>query len=86
MNEQIIQRIRINWDKIFVIGTDRDGFNQAVYEEWKKIPFPKVLFTAHPEFTEDAVCFPEYEADGHIGDLISDRKFYRNYILFRIIA
>ena len=72
---------RINWDKIFVIGTDRDGFDEAVYEQWMQIPYPKILFTAHPEFTEDAVCFPEYAEDGQIGDLIPERKFYRDGML-----
>lgn len=68
---------RINWDKIVVIGTDRDGFDEAVYEQWKKISYPKVLFTAHPEFTEDAICFPEFAAEGQVGDLIHNRVFYK---------
>ena len=75
------RKARINWDKIFVIGTDRDGFDEAVYEQWMQIPYPKILFTAHPEFTEDAVCFPEYAEDGQIGDLIPERKFYRDGML-----
>lgn len=68
---------RINWDKIVVIGTDRDGFDEAVYEQWKKISYPKVLFTAHQEFTEDAICFPEFAAEGQVGDLIHNRVFYK---------
>jgi len=75
------RKARINWDKIFVIGTDRDGFDADAYEQWKQIPYPKILFTAHPEFTENAVCFSEYAADGQIGDLISDRKFYQDNLL-----
>jgi uncharacterized protein (DUF1919 family) len=71
------RKARINWDKIFVIGTDRDGFDADAYEQWKRIPYPKILFTAHPEFTEDAVFYSEYAGDGQIGDLISERKFYR---------
>lgn len=80
------RKARINWDKIFVIGTDRDGFNEAVYEQWKQIPYSKILFTAHPEFAEDAVCYPEYAADGQIGDLIVDRSFYRNGELMKKIT
>lgn len=72
------RKARINWDKIFVIGTDRDGFDDAVYEQWKQITYPKILFTANPEFTEDAVYYPEYHEDGQIGDLIEGRRFYRN--------
>lgn len=67
---------RINYDRILVLSTDRDGFGGKVYEQWKKIPYPKVLFTANPEFTEDAVFYPEFVKDGMVGDLISQRLFY----------
>lgn len=75
------RRARINWDKIFVIGTDRDGFDDRVYEQWKQISYPKILFTAHSEYIDDAVYFPEYTKDGQIGDLIPERKFYQNNVL-----
>ena len=77
---------RINWDKIFVIGTDRDGFDETVYELWKQVKYPKILFTAHPEFTEEAVYFPEYAAEGQVVDLISGRKFYHNGMLISKLA
>jgi len=80
------RKARINWDKIFVIGTDRDGFDDAVYAQWKQIPYPKILFTAHKEYTEDAVCYPEYETEGQIGDLISKRSFYKQAVLIKKIA
>lgn len=76
------RKARINWDKIFILATDRDGFDEAVYESWKQISYPKILFTAHLEFTEDAVYFPEYATDGQVGDLISDRKFYQEGAAF----
>lgn len=79
------RKARINWDKIFVIGTDRDGFDDEAYELWKQITYPKILFTAHPEFTEDAVHCPEYTADGQVGDLISRRKFYSQHFLIKAI-
>lgn len=68
---------RINWGKIIVLSTDRDGFDDAVYEQWKQISYPKVLFTANSEYSEDAVFYPEYASDGAVGDLISERKFYK---------
>lgn len=75
------RKARINYDKIVVLATDRDGFDDAVYQLWKTIPYPKVLFTAHREFTEDAIFYPEFETDGQVGDLISKRDFYRDGIL-----
>ena len=54
--ESWLRRVkRINYDKILVLCTDRDGFDDEAYALWKQIPYPKVLFTAHPEYTEDAV-------------------------------
>ncbi len=75
------RKARINYDKIFVLSTDRDGFDHGVYQLWKTIPYPKVVFTAHREFTEDAIFYPEFETDGQVGDLISKRDFYRDGIL-----
>lgn len=76
---------RINYDRVLVLATDRDGFDEAVYEQWKQISYPKVLFTADPAFTEDAVFFPEFAADGVVGDLISRRLFYRDDLIPRMM-
>ena len=75
---------RINYDRILVLCTDRDGFDDEAYALWKQIPYPKVLFTAHPEYTEDALYYPEYASDGHIGDLIRGRKFYKDMRLVQL--
>ncbi len=72
------RRQRIHYDKILVLATDRDGFDDAVYELWKQIPYPKLLFTANPNFTEDAVFFPEYVRQGYVSDLIGGGEFYRD--------
>lgn len=79
------RKTRINWDKIFVIATDRDGFDETVYEQWKQVPYHKILFTAHQEYTEDALFYPEYAAEGQVGDLISQRKFYHQQCLINAI-
>lgn len=69
---------RINYDKILILATDRDGFDDAVYAQWKQLRHPKLLFTAHSEYTKDAIFYPEFEKDGQTGDLIADRSFYRD--------
>lgn len=71
---------RINWDKILVLSTDREGFSREGYQLWKQIPYPKVLFTAQEQFAddEDTVYFPEYKEDGCVPDIIPKREFYRN--------
>lgn len=75
---------RINYEKILVLCTDRDTFDDHVYSLWKQVPYPKVLFTANDCYTEDAVYFPEYSHLGCIADLIPGRKFYRNGSLQRV--
>lgn len=72
---------RVDLDRILVLSTDRNGFGDESYRLWKQIPYPKVLFTANPDFTEDAVYYPEFAEQGYVGDLISDRKFYYGDVL-----
>ena len=71
---------RINWDNILVLCTDMEDFTDEVFARWKDIPYPKVLFTANSSFAQDqdSVFYPEYQSGGRVGDLISQRKFYRD--------
>ena len=74
---------RIIWDRILVLSTDRDDFNEDVFAEWKSVIYPKVLFTAQEQFAEDpdSVFFPEFSSTGYVGNLIPNRLFYRNHKL-----
>lgn len=71
---------RVDPGKIVVLSTDRDGFDQTVFEAWKKIPYPKILFTARKEYADhpDSLYFPRYERNGCVPDLIPKREFYKN--------
>lgn len=73
-----LRKQRIHWDKILVLSTDREGFDEAVFQQWKQIPYPKVLFTAQQQFSgdEDSVFFPQYRDLGCVPDLIPGREFY----------
>lgn len=79
------RKARINWDKIFIIATDRNSFDDAVFESWKRITYPKVLFTAQKQYASDAdsVFYAEYEGNGFVPDLIPNRAFYRDGILVK---
>ena len=79
------RKARINWDKIFIIATDRNGFDDAVFESWKRITYPKVLFTAQKQYASDAdsVFYAEYEGNSFVPDLIPNRAFYRDGILVK---
>lgn len=71
---------RVRWDRIVVLSTDMEGFNEGVFEQWKQIPFPKVLFTAQKRFANepDSVYYPIYEQNNMIPDLIPNREFYKD--------
>ena len=70
---------RVDLTKVVVLSTDRDGFNPELFERWKAISYPKVLFTADERYADhpDSVYFPEYAKDGCVGDLIPKREFYK---------
>lgn len=79
--------IRLHYDKIVVIATDRNNFGTDEFLNWKKLPYKKVLFTANPEFAgeEGVIFYPEYEKKGLVPDLIPKREFYKDGVLLSII-
>lgn len=74
---------RVNFQKIIVLSTDREGFDDTVFEQWKKIKYPKVLFTALEKYAhiEGSVYFPQYTSFGQVLDIIPKREFYKENIL-----
>ena len=74
------RKARIVRDKIFVISTDRDGFDEQLYEQWKNVKYPKILFTANRKFYDgrNSVLFEQYEKDECVSDLIPQREFYKD--------
>ena len=74
---------RVDLRNVLVLSTDRDGFDPSVFEKWKTISYPKLLFTARREFAAvpDSLYFPEYEKMGCVPDLIPKREFYKNNLL-----
>lgn len=77
------RKTRIIHDNIIVLCTDMVDFTDEVFEKWRQIPYPKVLFTAKREYANepDTVYFPEYESNGKVPDLIPKREFYRDGVL-----
>lgn len=81
MNAWNNRKQRVNLDKIFVLCTDRDGFNNETYELWKTIKYPKLLLTNKEEYSLDSMLFKEYRDLPHIPDIIGNRKIYKNNVL-----
>ena len=74
---------RIDFKKLLICSTDRDGFDDSVFSEWKKIPYSKLLFTCDEEYGRDtnSLFFPKYKDLDCVPDLIEKREFYKNGIL-----
>lgn len=74
---------RINRERILVLCTDRDGFDDADFQKWTQLPYPKLLFTAHTAYGNhpDSLYFREFRKQGAVGELIPHRMFYRRNAL-----
>ena len=77
------RKLRVDLNKVFVLSTDRDGFDETLFEQWKALPYPKLLFTACKKYAdhEDVLYFPEYEKLDCVPDLIPRREFYKKNVL-----
>lgn len=74
------RKARIRQERILVLCTDMEDFTQDVFAQWKKITYPKLLYTANAAFAAhpDTVLYPKYQSVGHVPDLIPKREFYRD--------
>ncbi len=61
---------RMNMNNIFVLATDRDGFDAACFERFTRLPYRKKLFAHKPWPHPDCVCIAGYEAATQVGDLM----------------
>lgn len=75
---------RINFDKILVLATDRNGFTDQMYEKWKEIPYNKLLFSVNEKFaSKDTILYKKYMGQETVPDLIPNREFYRKNVLMK---
>lgn len=82
-----IRKNRILKENIFVICTDRDGFDQKCFEDFRKIKYPKVLITRNEDWKDEefVIYLPKYKNCKYIPDTIPDREFYRYYKITKLI-
>lgn len=78
---------RVNKNKIFIICTDRDGFDKDDFKCFKSLKYPKALFTVNPEYKDDSECIyiPKYKDNSCLPDLIPCRDMYYKYRLPKMI-
>ena len=65
------RKARINFEKIFVIMVERDGFSKTDFENFKNIKYPKLLFTRNKEYDcECSFYMPKYKNLEQLPDII----------------
>lgn len=78
------RKSRINWDKIFIVGTEKDGCSYEVLQRFDNLPYKnKVIFT-HKEYPEfpSAFYIKGFEEKEELGVLTNYKKqlFKRRYL------
>lgn len=78
---------RIVWDKLFIICTDRDGFDEECFERFKKLKYPKALVTRNEKWKNEDFCvyLEKYKGEAYIPDTIPTREFYENNQIIKLI-
>lgn len=78
---------RLDYNKIIVVATDRDGFSEKEFQEWRSLSYKKVLFTVNRKYKneEGVIYYPEYRKYKCVPDLIFDRKFYKGGVLLSMV-
>lgn len=77
---------RINFEKIFVIMVERDGFSKNDFENFKNIKYPKLLFTRNKEYDcECSFYMPKYKNLEQLPDIIPGRYMYDKGVLVKKI-
>lgn len=76
---------RMIYDRIIVVGTDRDGFKEEYINQWNEISYPKVLFSCKARRAEGVLYCKKWKQNDEIGDIITNRAFYQNNVLVSMI-
>lgn len=78
---------RVKMDRIVVIATDRNGFDDSCFEQWKKLPYKKILYTAREKYASvpGTVYYPEYAYQGCVDNVIDNLAFYKDNVIFDVI-
>lgn len=67
---------RINWDNLFLIGSEKDGCTYETIREFERLPYEnKVIFThiEYPEFSS-AYCAKGFEDKAELGTITNLKK------------
>ena len=86
------RKVRINKDNIFVIFTDRDGFDPSIMSRIDALPYRKVMFSHLPYPKYDWVCYIKgFEKEEEIIPLtdyigITGKRWYSKYPFTKVFS
>lgn len=67
---------KINFDKMIVLMSDQENFDEKNFEEFKKITYPKILLTTNKNYIcEDSLYF-DIDKENFKEELIEKRQLY----------
>lgn len=67
---------KINFDKMIVVMSDQENFDENNFEEFKKITYPKILLTTNKNYIcEDSLYF-DIDKENFKEELIEKRQLY----------
>ena len=78
---------RINWNNIFIIQTDRDGFDENSFKRFKNIKYPKVLITRNENWKDEefVIYLSNHKNEESVPDTIPKREFYLDNKIIKLI-
>ena len=66
---------RINWENIFIVGTDRDGCTPELMKRFDALPYHKVLFVHLPDNTACHFYIKGFEDQQQVGNIIKQSDY-----------
>lgn len=77
---------RINFNKIFVIMVERDGFDDEDFKEFLKINYPKILFTRNEKYiSNNSVYLKKFKNEKELPDIIPGRYIYKYLKIVKLL-
>jgi uncharacterized protein (DUF1919 family) len=78
------RRRRVDFEKVCVIMTDRDGFNEEILDRFLKLPYKKILFSAKDYARPEINYMPCFKKQTCVGGLtayysFSGKRYYKKY-------
>lgn len=77
---------RINFNKIFVIMVERDGFDDEVFKDFLNIKYPKILFTRNEKYiSNNSVYLKKFKNEKELPNIIPGRYIYKYLKIVKLL-